>query len=165
MAKEIERKFLVLGTSWRRLANAGVSIRQGYLIASDERSLRVRAYGDGRACLTLKIGHTAMARDEYEFDIDPAIAEEMLSQSIGTVITKVRYEVVQQEFTWEIDVYGGRHSGLVVAEVELESEADLPAIPAWIGREVTGDERYSNQALALSEGACQFADEPHDQTG
>jgi CYTH domain-containing protein len=165
MAKEIERKFLVSGTSWRPLADAGVSIRQGYLVAADDRSLRVRTYGDGRACLTLKIGHTALARDEYEFDIDPQIAEEMLSQAIGTVITKVRYEVEQQEFTWEIDVYDGRYSGLVIAEVELESEADLPAIPDWVGREVTGDDRYSNQALALSEGPIEFPDEPHHQSG
>lgn len=165
MAKEIERKFLVSGKRWRLSADAGVPIKQGYLATMDDRSLRVRAYGDGRACLTLKIGQAALSRDEYEFEIDPAVAEEMLGQAIGTVIEKVRHEVAYKGFTWEVDVYGGRYSGLVVAEVELRNETDRPEIPDWIGREVTGDYRYSNQAMALSEGALRSSHEPQSQSG
>src|SRR5262245_24987636 len=133
MAKEIERKFLVSGKRWRLSADAGVSITQGYLATMDDRSLRVRTYGDGRAPLTLKIGQSALTRDEYEFDIDHAAADEMLGQAVGTVIEKVRYEVEHKGFIWEVDVYGGRYSGLVVAEVELKSETDRPEIPDWIG--------------------------------
>jgi CYTH domain-containing protein len=165
MAKEIERKFLVSWNRWRSLADAGVSIRQGYLVAMDDRSLRVRTYGDGRASLTLKIGQSALVRDEYEFEIDPAIAGEMLEQAIGTVLEKVRHEVAYEGFIWEVDVYGGRYSGLVTAEVEMEVEADRPAIPDWAGQEVTGDFRYSNQAMALSEGAIGAIHEPHHQSG
>jgi CYTH domain-containing protein len=165
MAKEIERKFLVSGKRWRLSADAGVSIRQGYLATMDDRSLRVRAYGDGHACLTLKIGQASLSRDEYEFDIDPAVAEEMLGQAIGTVVEKVRYKVEHKGFTWEVDVYGGRYGGLVVAEVELKSETDKPDIPDWVGREVTGDFRYSNQAMALSEGALRSFHEPQSQSG
>lgn len=165
MAKEIERKFLVSGKRWRLSADAGVSIKQGYLASMDDRSLRVRTYGDGRAALTLKIGQSALTRDEYEFDVDRAVADEMLSQAVGTVIEKVRYEVEYRGFTWEVDVYGGRYSGLVVAEVELKSESDRPEIPDWIGREVTGDVRYSNQAMALTEGAIGSFHEPYSQSG
>lgn len=165
MAKEIERKFLVSGKRWRLFADAGVSIKQGYLATMDDRSLRVRTYGDGHACLTLKIGQGTRTRDEYEFDIDPAVAEEMLGQAIGTVIEKVRHKVEHKGFIWEVDVYGGRYSGLIVAEVELQDEADKPDIPDWVGREVTGDFHYSNQAMALSEGALQSFHEPQSQSG
>lgn len=153
MAKEIERKFLVAGDQWRRLAEGGVSIRQGYVITSEDRSLRVRIYGDGRAMLTVKIGPSALTRDEFEVAISTELATEMLDHAVGMVLEKVRYEIAHRGFTWEVDVYGGSYKGLVVAEIELDSESDRPELPAWVGREVTGDSRYSNQSLALSEGA------------
>ena len=78
MAKEIERKFLVSGQRWRTFANEGVAIRQAYIVAQDDRSLRVRIYGDGRARLTIKVGHAALVRDEYEVAIDRHEAEDML---------------------------------------------------------------------------------------
>lgn len=149
MAKEIERKFLVSDRRWRALADEGVAIRQAYVVAQEDRSLRVRLYGDGRARLTLKVGHAALVRDEYEFAIDPAEAEDMLRHRVGNVIEKVRYKVPYGKHLWEIDVYGGVHSGLVIAEVELASIHDEPEMPNWIGREVTGESRYSNQAMAF----------------
>lgn len=161
MAKEIERKFLVSNERWRRFADVGAAIKQGYLVAMDDRSLRVRTYDDGHACLTLKIGKTALSRDEYEFDIDADTATDMLRHAVGTVLEKVRYDVEHEGFTWEVDEYGGHYSGLIVAEVELDSEADLPKIPDWVGQEVTGDDRYSNQAMALSAATTGSLDEPH----
>jgi CYTH domain-containing protein len=149
MAKEIERKFLVSGQRWRTFADEGVAIRQAYIVAQDDRSLRVRVYGDGRARITLKIGHAALVRDEYEFDVDRDEAEDMLRQALGNVIEKVRYKVPHEGHIWEIDVYGGVHRGLVIAEVELSSIHDEPAMPNWVGREVTGESRYSNQSMAL----------------
>lgn len=154
MAKEIERKFLVSDRRWRAVADEGVAIRQAYVVAQEDRSLRVRLYGDGRARLTLKVGRTALVRDEYEFDIDYAEAEDMLRHRVGNVIEKVRHKAPFGKHLWEIDVYGGVHRGLVIAEVELASIHDEPAMPNWVGREVTGESRYSNQAMAfgLSEG-------------
>ena len=149
MAKEIERKFLVSGQRWRTFANEGVAIRQAYIVAQDDRSLRVRVYGDGRARITLKIGHAALVRDEYEFDVERDEAEDMLRQALGNVIEKVRYRVPHEGHIWEIDVYGGAHRGLVIAEVELSSIHDEPAMPNWVGREVTGESQYSNQSMAL----------------
>jgi adenylate cyclase len=149
MAKEIERKFLVSGQRWRTFADEGTAIRQAYVVAQDDRSLRVRLYGDGRARITLKVGHTALVRDEYEFDIDRDEAEDMLRHAIGNVIEKVRYRVPHEGHVWEIDVYDGSHRGLVIAEVELSSIHDEPEMPNWVGREVTGESQYSNQSMAL----------------
>jgi CYTH domain-containing protein len=152
MAKEIERKFLVSDRRWRALADEGVAIRQAYVVAQEDRSLRVRLYGDGRARLTLKVGQAALVRDEYEFEIDHAEAEDMLRHRVGAIIEKVRYKVPFGRHLWEIDVYEGVHRGLVIAEVELASIHDEPEMPNWVGREVTGESRYSNQAMAFGTG-------------
>ena len=155
MAKEIERKFLVSGQRWRTFADEGIAIRQAYIVAQDDRSLRVRIYGNGQSRITLKVGHTALVRDEYEFEIDRDEAEDMLRHAIGNVIQKVRYKVPHEGHVWEVDVYEGAHRGLVIAEVELASIHDDPALPNWVGREVTGESQYSNQSMALgiSDGA------------
>ncbi|MCF3642245.1 CYTH domain-containing protein [Rhizobium sp. TRM95111] len=163
MAKEIERKFLVSSNRWRLQADGGVAIRQAYLTALDDRSLRVRTFADGQARLTLKVGQSALVRDEYEFDIDRTEAEDMMSHAVGKVIEKVRYKVHVGEHIWEVDVYGGDYNGLVIAEVELASTRDRPEIPDWVGREVTGDARYSNQAMALGELATGAVNALHHQ--
>lgn len=148
MAKEIERKFLVASDRWRANADKGTQLRQAYVSTMSDRSLRVRIHGDKRARLTIKIGKSALVRNEYEYDIPLHDAREMLTQAVGIVIEKRRYRVPYKGFTWEVDVYEGALKGLVVAEVEMKRETDRPALPDWIGREVTGDRRYSNQALA-----------------
>ena len=153
MAKEIERKFLVSGQRWRTFADEGIAIRQAYVASQDDRSLRVRIYGDGRARITLKVGHNALVRDEYEFDIDRDEAEDMLRHAMGNVIRKIRYKVPHEGYVWEIDVYDGAHRGLVIAEVELSSIHDDPDLPNWVGREVTGESQYSNQSMALGAGS------------
>lgn len=149
MAKEIERKFLVSSQRWRTFADEGIAIRQAYIVAQEDRSIRVRIYGDGRARITLKIGHAILVRDEYEFDVDLEEAEDMLRHAIGNVIEKVRYKVPHEGHIWEIDVYDGAHRGLIIAEVELSSIHDDPELPNWVGREVTGESQYSNQSMAL----------------
>ena len=148
MAKEIERKFLVASDGWRERADKGIDLRQAYVVTMDDRSLRVRIHGNKWARLTIKIGKSALVRNEYEYDVPMDDAREMLTQAVGIVIEKRRYRVPYRGFVWEVDVYEGALKGLVVAEVEMKRETDLPALPNWIGREVTGDRRYSNQALA-----------------
>ncbi|MBB4217375.1 CYTH domain-containing protein [Rhizobium sp. BK212] len=114
----------------------------------DDRSVRVRILDDRKAKLTIKIGRSTITRDEFEYDIPIADAKELLQNAIGIVIEKTRYRVPHQGFVWEVDVFTGEHRGLVIAEVEMTAETDNPALPSWLGREVTGDFRYSNQALA-----------------
>ncbi|MDQ0321894.1 CYTH domain-containing protein [Pararhizobium capsulatum DSM 1112] len=149
MAKEIERKFLVSNDRWRQQADAGTRLKQAYIVAMDSRSVRVRISGGRRAQLTTKISKTALVREEFEYDIPLRDAEDMMRQAIGIVIEKTRYRVPLAGFTWEVDVYHGNLSGLVVAEVEMTREDDKPTIPDWIGREVTGNYRYSNHYLAM----------------
>lgn len=148
MAKEIERKFLVASDEWRKDADAGTPLFQAYIVTMDGRSLRVRLIDGKRARLTIKLGAGSMTRDEFEYEIPVEDARELMTKAIGLVIEKIRYKVHYHGFVWEVDVYGGAHKGLVIAEVELETEGDTPRLPSWLGAEVTGDVHYSNQYLS-----------------
>jgi CYTH domain-containing protein len=148
MAKEIERKFLVRGEAWRSAVESKSVLKQGYVASMDDRSVRIRILDEKTARLTIKIGRSTLTRDEFEYEIPVSDAEELLENAIGIVIEKTRYRVPYEGFVWEVDVFGGAHRGLVIAEVEMQAETDNPPLPAWLGREVTGDFRYSNQALA-----------------
>lgn len=149
MAKEIERKFLVASDGWREKARIGKSFRQAIIFSEGNRTVRIRAIDRKKARLTIKIGINGhLSRHEFEYDVPMKDAEELLALANGHMITKTRYEVKHHRHVWEVDVYGGDLEGLVVAEVEMMSEKESPALPDWLGREVTGDSRYSNQALA-----------------
>lgn len=146
MAKEIERKFLVTGDPWRTAASQ-VTYRQGYLSSHPDRTVRVRT--DGRkAKLTIKGLTRGATRDEFEYDVPLADAEAMLDRLCERpLIEKTRYLVPHDGRTWEIDVFEGENLGLVVAEVELDSEHQSVTLPPWVGREVTDDPRYFNANL------------------
>lgn len=151
MAKEIERKFLVSDESWRSQVTSRTAFRQGYIASLENRSVRVRIKADKDATLTIKIGASSIVRDEYEYDIPLRDAEELMTTALGIVIEKTRHTVDHEGFVWEIDVFEGLYEGLVVAEVEMNAETDQPSLPAWLGREVTGDPRFSNQNLATED--------------
>ncbi len=150
--REIERKFLVIGDAWKRLASRRCHFAQGYLnnAANPENkcSIRVRIEGDA-AKLNIKSMEIGISRDEYEYDIPRADAEKMLKTLVvGPVIEKIRYWVEYEGFTWEVDEFLGDNAGLVVAEVELPDEQTQPPLPPWVGPEVTHELRYYNVALA-----------------
>ncbi|MFK3690324.1 CYTH domain-containing protein [Agrobacterium tumefaciens] len=149
MAKEIERKFLVAGGEWRNQVTRSMAFRQAYVASMEDRSVRVRIVDRRDATLTVKIGASALVRDEYEYAIPLEDAEELMQSAPGVVIEKTRHTVEHGGFTWEIDVFEGQYEGLVVAEVEMHDENADPDLPAWLGREVTGDRRFSNQSLAM----------------
>jgi CYTH domain-containing protein len=157
MAKEIERKFLVANDGWQNEVTSQTAFRQGYVASLENRSVRIRLMDRDSATLTIKIGASNLIRDEYEYAIPVADAEELISTAIGIIIEKTRYTVDHGGFVWEVDVFGGIYTGLIVAEVELASLQDKPELPSWIGAEVTGDRRFSNQILAtedLSDELC-----------
>jgi adenylate cyclase len=148
MGKEIERKFLVRGDSWRGIAQ-GTAIRQGHLSTDLERVVRVRAAGE-KGFLTIKGKGKGLTRPEYEYEIPLKDAEEILSGlCVGAMIEKTRYRVEDEGLAWEIDEFHGENQGLVVAEVELESEDQEISIPDWLGDEVSGDPQYLNVNLSL----------------
>lgn len=147
MAKEIERKYLVVSDSYRRMASTSSLIIQAYLSRDPKATVRVRIKGD-KAYLTIKGVNDGAVRDEWEYAIPVDDAKEMIKRcASGTVIEKTRWIVDYAGMTWEVDEFGGKHSGLVIAEVELptaEAEIDLPP---FVGKEVTGDVRYYNSSL------------------
>ena len=146
MAREIERKFLVKDTRWRRSAS-GVHYRQGYLHTSRECSVRVRIAGD-TAFLTVKGATQGMSRDEYEYPIPVGDAQVMLDRLCPQPqIEKIRYTLEYRGFTWEIDEFLGANQGLIVAEIELSEEHQAFPLPDWIGAEVTGMAQYYNSCL------------------
>lgn len=150
MAREIERKFLVAAEGWRAGAR-GVPYRQGYLSAGERAgcTVRVRVAGE-RAFLTIKGPAAGSARDEYEYPIPVADAEEMLSRlAAGGIVVKTRHRVPFSGRIWEVDEFAADNAPLVLAEVELGGVDDEVALPPWVGREVTDDPRYTNAALAL----------------
>ena len=151
MAKEIERKFLVLDERWQETVTRRTSMRQAYIASMEDRSVRVRILDGVSAKLTIKIGRSAMTRDEFEYDIPLDDPEDPLGNANGIVLDNTRHEVEHGGYVWEIDVYRGAYRGLVVAEVELTSEHQNPPLPEWLGPEVTGDGRYSNQSLATED--------------
>lgn len=151
MAKEIERKFLVSCDHWRSQATESIDIIQAYVAVGEDRNVRIRVIADRSAQLTVKLGRHAVTRDEYEYEIPVPDAREMIAAALGNVIEKTRHIVPHGGFIWEVDVFGGVYKGLIVAEVEMESEDDTPEIPDWVGQEVTGDRRYSNMVLATED--------------
>lgn len=146
MAVEIERKFLVLKEKLPPLHN-GELIFQSYVPTSNNSTVRVRLCG-ATAFLTLKGPTHGISRAEFEYPIPAVDAHEMLTRLCSPgAIEKTRYKVLNDGMIWEIDVFAGVNSGLIVAEIELESETQQFKRPEWVGAEVSADMRYSNQAL------------------
>lgn len=146
MAKEIERKFLVKGDAWRKLAQ-GVHYRQGYLNSKKERTVRIRTEGE-KAFMTVKGPTVGVTRMEFEYEIPFEDCVTMLENlAEQPIIEKIRYKIPMGEFVWEIDEFFGVNAGLIVAEIELKSEDQAFEKPEWIGEEVSGDPRYYNSML------------------
>ncbi len=147
MGIEIERKFLLKDDSWRQQADAGTAYRQGYLIGAKQASVRVRIEGD-KAFLNIKSMTLGVRRHEYQYPIPLVEANEMLDTMCEKpLVEKTRYKVLHDNHEWEIDVFTGDNAGLVVAEVELESEQEQLLLPSWAGIEVSEDPRYYNVNL------------------
>ncbi|WP_420910089.1 CYTH domain-containing protein [Odoribacter lunatus] len=146
--QEIERKFLVKGEDFKRLATAVVPILQGYLSSVPERSVRVRVWGE-KAFLTVKgrASRDGVSRFEWEKEIAPHEAEELIKLCEPGAVEKLRYLVPVGKHTYEVDEFQGDNAGLVVAEIELSVEDEDFVKPDWLGKEVTGDIRYYNSSL------------------
>ncbi len=147
MYKEIERKFLVRGEGWRGRADP-VPYRQGYLARTADRVVRVRIAGE-QGFLTVKIKSGVISREEFEYSVPLEDARSMLDAlSPGEIIEKNRYTFEEKGSVWEVDEFFGANSGLVVAEIELESEDQEFEKPEWLGEEVSRLSRYLNVELA-----------------
>ncbi|HWJ20498.1 MAG TPA: CYTH domain-containing protein [Geobacterales bacterium] len=143
MPTEIERKFLVANDGWKQSVIRCTRIRDGLIAVYFGRKARVRILGD-RATIALKGQRSGLGRSEFEYAIPISDAEEMLrTMCDDRILEKVRHYVSYAGLTWEIDVYEGLLKGVVIAEVELDRDDRLLELPDWVGKEITGDLRYS----------------------
>ncbi len=147
LLREIERKFLVCG-DFLPFAVKKFRITQGYLSSVPERSVRVRIK-EAKAFITVKgMSNDAGSRFEWEKEISLPDAEHLLAICEKGQIDKTRYLVPVGSHTYEVDVFHGNNEGLIIAELELNSEDESFEKPAWLGVEVTGDAKYYNSALS-----------------
>ncbi len=146
---EIERKFLVASNAFKSDALRKNNIAQGYLSAHTERTVRVRIKGEkGYLTVKGKSNETGLSRFEWEKDISVEEAKQLLLLCEKGVIEKIRYEIQVGEHLFEVDEFLGENEGLVIAEVELQSESEIFEKPSWLGIEVTQDHRYYNSYLS-----------------
>lgn len=146
MGMEIERKFLIDRSKWQP-AGPGINIRQGYIMAEADRTVRVRTKGE-KGYLTIKGATQGISRLEMDYEIPYKDAEKLLDEVCLTpLIEKTRYVEEHLGHTWEIDVFYGDNAGLIVAEIELSSVDETIDLPDWITREVSDDKRYYNACL------------------
>ncbi len=148
MALEIERKYLVLDSSYKHEAYSSSHIRQGYICSKRGRSVRIRIR-DEHAYLTIKGPSLdgGLSRYEFEQQIPFDDAQKLMSLCEPGIIDKTRWLVRSGDHIFEVDEFHADNDGLVVAEVELNDPTETPLLPHFIGQEVTGDRRYYNSQL------------------
>lgn len=146
---EIERKFLVTSAAFKEEAFTQNRIAQGYLSSVPERTVRVRIKGD-KGFLTIKgtSNKSGLSRFEWEKEIPLQEAITLLELCEEGVIDKTRFEVKMGKHIFEIDEFYGANEGLIMAEIELNSETEAFEKPSWLGKEVTNDNRYYNSYLS-----------------
>lgn len=172
MGIEIERKFLIKNDSWKSLVSKSTTFKQGYLVSGDnsngqnldgqylegqnlegqnldqgKSSVRIRIEGES-ANINIKSMTLSITRQEYEYPIPLGDALKMLDELCELpLVEKTRHIVKYDSHKWEIDVFSGANEGLVVAEIELNNEAEKFSIPSWIGKEVSDEVKYYNVNL------------------
>ena len=146
---EIERKFLVKTEAFKTEAFKQTRIIQGFLSTNKKRTVRVRLKAEqGFLTIKGKSSKNGLSRFEWEKEISKTEAQSLLKLCKKGVIDKVRYEVNVGKHTFEVDEFFADNKGLIIAEVELNSENESFAKPDWLGKEVTGDIKYYNSQLS-----------------
>jgi adenylate cyclase len=150
MAIEIERKFLVNKERWEASEKGHKTFyKQAYILTDPGKTVRVRLAGE-EGYLTIKGPATGFSKAEYEYAIPKEDVEEMIATLCSAAITKWRYKQMHSGKLWEVDEFLDDNEGLLMAEIELQSEDERVDLPHWIEEEVTGDKRYSNSSLSIN---------------
>ncbi|MBA4853071.1 CYTH domain-containing protein [Emticicia sp. BO119] len=150
MAIEIERKYLINQNKWDNFPKPeGQLFRQGYILKDPEKTIRVRVT-DTTAYLTIKGASIGATRTEFEYEIPKEEGIELLDNFAVSELSKIRYKIPHINKLWEVDVFLGNNKGLIVAEIELDSEEEYFELPEWISIEVTGDNKYYNSNLSAN---------------
>lgn len=146
---EIERKFLVTSNSYKNEAFKSTRIIQGFLNTHKDRTVRIRLKGN-TGFITVKGLSTndGLSRFEWEKGLLKEEAEALLKLCEPGVIDKIRYEVKFGDHIFEVDEFYSENEGLVIAEVELNTENEAFLKPDWLGEEITGTIKYYNSQLS-----------------
>jgi CYTH domain-containing protein len=148
MGTEIERKFLVNKEKWSQVTKEKKALyRQGYIVSDPEKSIRVRLT-DKEAFITIKGLTTGASRAEFEYSIPVTDAQQLLDGFCDSVVSKTRNFIHYDNKLWEVDEFSGDNEGLIIAEIELDSEEEQFSRPDWVDKEVTGEKKYYNLNLA-----------------
>ena len=157
MSREIERKFIVNehfpilpDMQWgNSIYYSSEDITQGYFWDGLTRVRIIdRWSNDAKAFITVKSKRTGLMRYEFEYEIPVEDALHMMELFCDGVIEKKRCRVKEDGRTWEVDIFEEENDGLILAEIELESEDEDIVLPYFIGREVTDEEKYYNKNLS-----------------
>ena len=151
---ERERKFLVPKLPrWVRNSE-GERIQQGYLaIGADRQGTEVRVRQKGKQPVLTVKRREGDGRTEREVKLTRQQFAPLWPLTANRRVEKVRYKVPAGSNCIEVDVYRGKLRGLVTAEVEFSSAREMARFvpPPWLGREVTGQSRFSNARLAVAQ--------------
>ncbi len=148
MHQEIERKFLVVSDSYKELSYNCTHIEQGYFATEPGKTVRVRIR-DEKAYLTIKgpAKSDGLSRYEFEIEIPMDDAHELMKLCMPGRVSKNRWLVKNGKHVVEVDEFFEENEGLVLAEIELESEDEEYLKPEFLGVEVTGNHHYYNKYL------------------
>lgn len=149
MGREIERKYLVKNDGWKKMSLLKkLNIEQGYLHKAKGITVRVRVTDD-TAYLAIKGPPKNITREEYEYEIPRIDGVGLMKLCTPPLVKKTRHVLRDEKNqVWEVDIFKGINRGLIMAEIELESEKIIPILPDWIGDEVSFDRRYTNTYLS-----------------
>lgn len=150
MPIESERKYLVHNDTFKNEASASFEIAQGYISTDPDRTVRIRLKGND-AFITIKgkSSEDGLNRYEWEKSIPKEEFDELIQLCLPGTIVKTRYLVPWNKYTIEIDEFKDLNSGLIIAEIELDTEDIIGDLPTWIEQEVTGDTKYYNSQLMI----------------
>ena len=146
---EKERKFKVKSKKFISFSHKVINIKQGYLSKDNNLAVRVRI-SDKKAYLCIK-GPTCksgISRFEFEKKISLIEGTKLLKLCLPRIIFKKRYLIEYKNQLLEVDVFEGFLEGLILAEIELNSESQKVYLPEWVGEEVTGVKSFYNSQLS-----------------
>lgn len=149
MPLEIERKFLVVGDSWRALCSRTEHLKDGLVAASIDRKVRVRVYG-GHATIAIKSKRIGNLRSEFEYEIPVEDAEALLELCGQFKLEKKRHHIDHKGSNWVVDEYEGILDGITIAEIEMDDVNSDVVLPDWVGCEITNDDNYRKIKMLTS---------------
>lgn len=143
---EIERKFLIAVLPENYTDFPHNEIEQGYL--NTDPVIRIRK-SDNEYYMTYK-SKGFLSREEYNLPLTQDAYLHLKEKIDGFLISKTRYLIPFQQYTIELDIFYGQHQGLLLAEVEFDSEEEAHSFtpPNWFGEDVTYSKEYHNSYMS-----------------